>query len=81
MGSTLVLLDNLVKQGLSSIVAQCVECDTKYEVPISALNLKGTTFVGDVPALRTLACPACSAPSRLILQDASKLELGAKAAC
>lgn len=55
--------------GLTRLVAVCLECRCQFDVPIAALHLPDETLVGDVWALRPIACPQCSAPAIIVPPD------------
>ena len=52
--------------GLTQVEAACLECGCRFEVPIAALHLPDDTFLGDIWALRPIACPNCSAPAVVV---------------
>jgi len=55
--------------GLSQVEAVCLECRSRFSVPIAALHLTDDTLVGDIWALRPIACPECSAPAVVLPPD------------
>jgi len=52
--------------GLTEIEAACPECDCRFGVPISALDLPDFTLLSDIAALRTLPCPECDCPGIVV---------------
>lgn len=55
--------------GLTSVQLRCVECKVAFQIPISALHLPDLTLLGDIWALRPIACPNCSAQALIIPPD------------
>ena len=55
--------------GLTQVEAICLECHCRFDVPLAALHLPDDTLVGDIWALRPIACPQCSAPAVAVPPD------------
>ena len=60
--------------GLTSVQLRCVECKAAFQMSTSALNFPDLTLLGDIWALRPIACPNCSAPALIIPPDLSTKE-------
>lgn len=75
MTAPIHLLDDLVAWGLTDVVAECPDCASEFDIPIKALGVPGDTVLAMVPFKRTLACPQCSAPSRIKLPDAKRFKI------
>lgn len=68
-------LGHLNAIGVREIEVSCSACGEIFDVPISALDLPGTTYIREITMQRALPCTMCSAPGEVVpRQDEQELE-------